>query len=283
MGEGFELVRASTGDWCIRARDVGEVCHPGLGPRGEADALYLRGLNLRERIASARGDFCVWDVGLGGAANAIAVMDAAAAQDVTLTVLSFDRSTAQLEFAVRHARELGYFGELLPMATRLLEAPEIAFEHGRARVHWRRVPGEFPALVDSPAADEWPGPDAILFDPYSPSVNPEMWTVRVFTALARRTDPARPCGLATYSRSTAVRVALLLAGWFVGIGDAVGRKEETTIAATRLDLLRNPLGRRWLERARRSDMAEPWEPGMPLKRPLSESSWERLRGHRQWS
>ena len=77
-----------------------------------------------------------------------------------------------------------------------------------------------------------------------------MWTREVFRAIRERAD--EDCTLTTYSRSTVTRVALLRAGWCVGRGAATGEKTETTIAATRLEALREPLRRDWLERVRRS-------------------------------
>ena len=86
----------------------------------------------------------------------------------------------------------------------------------------------------------------------------------------------------TYSRSTLLRVTLLLAGFFVGAGHATGEKEETTIAANTLDLLEEPLSRDWLQRARRSRSAEPlWEP-VYRQAPLSPESWEKLSRHPQF-
>mgnify|MGYP002823252590 CR=1 FL=1 len=52
-------------------------------------------------------------------------------------------------------------------------------------------------------------PDAILYDPYSPAKNPEMWSLGMFQSLA--TCLPTSATLATYSRSTSVRVTLLLA------------------------------------------------------------------------
>ena len=58
-----------------------------------------------------------------------------------------------------------------------------------------------------------------------------------------------------------LRVSLLLAGFFVGAGHATGEKEETTIAANTLDLISEPLDKKWLQRAHNSTSAEPlWEP-----------------------
>ena len=127
-----------------------------------------------------------------------------------------------------------------------------------------------------------PSPHAILFDAYSPAKNPAMWTLPLFTNLFQLLDPQRPCALPTYSRSTILRVTLLLAGFFVGVGHATGEKEETTIAANTLDLLAEPLDRRWLERARRSHSAEPMMEPVYHCAPLSAESWERLQAHPQF-
>jgi tRNA U34 5-methylaminomethyl-2-thiouridine-forming methyltransferase MnmC len=125
-------------------------------------------------------------------------------------------------------------------------------------------------------------PHAILFDAFSPAKNPAMWTLPLFTNLFRLLDPARPCNLTTYSRSTMLRVALLLAGFFVGPGVPSGMKEETTVAANCLSLLDTPLDRRWLERARRSDSAAPMREPIYRRAPLSQESWETLRAHPQF-
>jgi hypothetical protein len=93
------------------------------------------------------------------------------------------------------------------------------------------------------------GPKAVLFDPYSPAANPEMWTRDVFRAI--REKAGEDCTLTSYSRSTVTRARLMLAGWCVGRGAATGGKTETTVAATRLESLREPLRRDWLERVKR--------------------------------
>jgi hypothetical protein len=87
----------------------------------------------------------------------------------------------------------------------------------------------------------------------------------------------------TYSRSTMLRVTLLLAGFYVGIGRATGEKEETTIAANTLELIDEPLPSGWLRRARNSKSAEPlWEPVYRQAR-LSPETWEKLRRHPQFA
>ena len=124
--------------------------------------------------------------------------------------------------------------------------------------------------------------DAIFYDPYSPAVNPEMWTVSAFEAVRSALDPQRPCSLATYSRSTMTRAALFAAGFYVGAGEPTGFKEETTVAANAMELIERPLGREWLERVQRSGSAEPlWEPRY-TQAPITPGTLERLKQHAQF-
>jgi hypothetical protein len=127
-----------------------------------------------------------------------------------------------------------------------------------------------------------PAPHAILFDAFSPAKNPAMWTLPLFKKLFQLLDPQRPCALPTYSRSTILRVTLLLAGFFVGVGHATGEKEETTIAANDLNLISEPLDTRWLERAKRSHRAEPLVENVYRIAPLSAESREKLSAHPQF-
>jgi hypothetical protein len=79
-----------------------------------------------------------------------------------------------------------------------------------------------------------------------------------------------------------IRATLLLAGFFVGVGHATGMKEETTIAANTLDLIAEPLGSRWLERAGRSDSAEPLRIGAYARFALSPTTRAALSRHAQF-
>ncbi len=71
--------------------------------------------------------------------------------------------------------------------------------------------------------------DAVFHDPFSPKVNPELWTYEFFKGIRRMTKESGI--LATYSASTAVRRALHMAGFGVKEGVAVGRKSRSTVAS----------------------------------------------------
>lgn len=257
--------------------------HPLVGPAAEAETLYVRQIGLRERLASHAGEFVIWDVGLGAAANVLTVLRLTRDLPAAMRVLSFDHSSDSLRFALGHVRELAYLEGFESASAGLVEDCAASFENGAQTVDWRFLPGDFPTLVCQPEAGKWAKPHVILFDPFSPAKNPGMFTAPLFAALFQLLDPARPCVMPTYSRSTMLRVSLLLAGFFVGRGPPSGAKEETTVAANQTHLIAEPLGYSWLKRVRISTSAEPlWEP-VYRQAPLAAQTWERLRRHPQFA
>jgi tRNA U34 5-methylaminomethyl-2-thiouridine-forming methyltransferase MnmC len=273
----YELVRLANGVFSVRSVAEGETFHPVVGPLAEAEALYVNQLKLRRRLPSHTGRFVIWDVGLGAAANVMAVLRAVANLKCSLHLISFDRTIEPLRFALQHATQLGYFDGYERLAADLIQNGHASFAQGR----WELRAGDFPELMRDRSLS-LPPPDAILFDAFSPAKNPAMWTAPLFSDLFRHLDPRRPCAMSTYSRSTMLRVTLLLAGFFVGVGHATGEKEETTIAANARELLEEPLPPDWLQRARKSKSAEPLREPVYRQAPLSAATWERLLQHPQF-
>jgi tRNA U34 5-methylaminomethyl-2-thiouridine-forming methyltransferase MnmC len=256
--------------------------HPGLGPEAEAEALYVAQLRLVERLRAHEDEFVIWDVGLGAAANALTVLRATRDVSGPVRLISFEHTLEPLRFAFGQRSALSYFAGYEPRMEQLLAEQRTEFQNSRQHVRWECHVGDFPSLLRKPEARALPKPHVILFDPWSPAKNPAMWTASLFADLFGLLDPERPCPLPTYSRSTMMRVALLLAGFWVGGGRATGCKEETTIAANTPELIAEPLDHRWLERARHSPSAEPlWKP-VYRQAPLTVESWERLQRHPQF-
>lgn len=141
---------------------------------------------------------------------------------------------------------------------------------------------DFPTLLTQPSSRDLAKPHVIMFDAFSPATNAAMWTQPLFSNLFRLLSPDRPCSLPTYSRSTMLRVTLLLAGFYVGVGHATGEKEETTVAANTPSLIAEPLDRRWLQRAHRSSSAEPLREPIYRQARLSAATWEKLQQHPQF-
>ena len=264
----FEPVVLASGEWSLRDRRSGEIMHPGLGPRREAELLYVEQTRLVERLTAADPEpLRVLDVGLGAATNALAVIDCAGrvkGRALELTSLEQDEGPLRLalgdpaRFPVQAAHR-----ELLQslLDRRSIEAP---------RLRWSWVEGDALQTLGRLG----PPQDVICFDPFSPEANPALWTVE---ALHRFRQVLAAGGvLSTYSASTRTRVTLLLAGFWVGAG-ATAAVKETTVASDGPAALTRPLGRRWLERWTRSSARAPH--GSTLD-PETES---RVRAHPQFA
>jgi tRNA U34 5-methylaminomethyl-2-thiouridine-forming methyltransferase MnmC len=278
----YRIVRLANGAHSVHSLAHHETFHPVIGPVAEAEALYVRQLRLVERLQRHEGEFVLWDVGLGASANAITALRAARDIPCSIRLLSFDHTLEPLAFALQHTDALSYLQGYEARLKGLLAEHRCAFQHGSQTVSWEMHLADFPGLLAQPAAQKLAKPHAIMFDAFSPATNPAMWTQPLFADLFRLLAPERPCSLPTYSRSTMLRVTLLLAGFFVGVGHATGEKEETTIAANTADLIAEPLDHRWLQRAHRSHSAEPmWEPTYRQSR-LSQDSWNKLLQHPQF-
>lgn len=284
----YKLVELRNGAHAVYAASYAEHMHPGLGPATEAEALYVRQLKIRERMQQHAGEFVVWDVGLGAAANVLTLLHRTRDLACPLRIVSFDDTDGPLEFALAHAEQLGYFHNYAPTVRELLDRRSIVFNDGRRQVCWEFQLGDFPTLLAAAREEarptiRLPSPHAIFYDAFSPAKNPAMWTLPVFTSLFQRLNASRPCSLTTYSRSTMLRVTLLLAGFFVGRGGATGLKEETTVAANTRSLIHDPLGEAWLERARRSGSAEPLHEPAYRQSCLSAESTQMLQAHPQFN
>ncbi|MDC0722860.1 MnmC family methyltransferase [Nannocystis bainbridge] len=249
MSDDCEVVTTTGGARAILDRRVGEVMHPVVGPAVEATRLYCEPARLAARLRG-QAPLVLLDVGLGAGSNAIAAWRLSEARDrgERLTIVSYERSLDALTLALRpeHAASFDLDGPAGVAAHALLGAGH----HDTALTSWRLVVGELPAsLAEGPAAD------VVFWDPFSPRANPELWSVAAFTALRRRCRPGAT--VHTYSGATAVRSALLLAGFFVGVGEPTGDHKAATCASVDATDLERPLDPRWLARLARSTAAFP--------------------------
>lgn len=280
----YHIVRLANGAYSLRSETYGETFHPVIGPSAEAQALYVDQLGLVERVRNSVGEFVVWDVGLGGAANPVTFLSAVKRVPGKVRIISFDYTTEPLRLGLTRPDVLKYLHGWEGALQELIERGGANFTTNEGlEVEWELHLGDFPALLKSKAPAEFAKPHAIFYDAFSPATNPAMWTLGVFTDLHRLLDLKRPCLMPTYSRSTLLRVTLLLAGFFVGRGHATGEKEETTLAANVRSCISEPLDREWLLRCKRSRSAEPLHSADYRQSPITEASWKKLIEHPQFS
>ena len=273
--EYFYLVTLKSGMKSIRLSNTRQTFHPGIGPLAEANILYVQQQKLIER-SSVPGKFVIWDVGFGAAANAIAAIEALQNPVADVEIHSFEKSLDPIRFALTHADELGYIKPHAESIEALLKNHRIELN---PRLHWHLQLGDFREQM---LKKEIPPPNAIFYDPYSLSINIEMWTLEFFEKLRKCMDDQTPCLMTNYTRSTVMRVTWLLAGFYVGVGSTIGEKEETTVASNQLELLDTPLDKRWIERVKHSQSANPIRGTEQLIQPISASDLELLLKHPQF-
>ena len=238
--------------------------HNPVGPWIEANALYIDQSEIRTRLSEvSSAPLVLFDVGLGAATNAIAAIRAASKAMRPLHIYSYENNLALLSFVLGKLPFFPHLDGMEGAMRAILEAHHWTSPCGR--IVWNLREGDFLEKV----VTESVRPDLIYYDPYSPSVNQEMWTTSVFKLL-KNILAGGSTSLYTYSCATPVRAALLMAGFYVGHGQSTGLKQETTIASTHLADLKNPLGDRWRERWERSHTKYTYDKDSPQGTTLSE-------------
>jgi queuine tRNA-ribosyltransferase len=281
----YEVHRAPAGFCSIRQISSGEIMHSRTPPMEEAQALYIEQSNLAARLRlsaeetpSEARPLTIWDIGLGAGTNALAAIlcyEAQAAQTALrpMHIVSFENDLDPLRLAFKHNREFTWLRH---------SATAGMLEHGqwRSRQHpglsWSLVQGDFPGTIGHAPAP----PDLIFFDMFSSKTDADLWTLDVFRRLFAACE-GRAVELFTYTCSTPIRAALLVAGFHVARGRGTVDKTDTTVALSpaaarvmvpgRFDLL----GAEWLAKWSRSGAKYPADIA-----PAQQSEFEQaLRAH----
>lgn len=275
------------GEATIYSRKEGETFHCGLGPVAEAKLLYVDQLNLNSKWmqTSQASPYVVWDVGLGAAANSMAVLESwNQSESGHLHLISFDRTLSPLKCALaERSQRPDHFKYLENLPAEMLQNLCYQKAGEKKSITWDWIIGEF---VEGLATclngkRSWAVPHAVLYDSYSPARNYEMWKLDHWKNLYLYCQ-ANDTTVVSYSRATGARVTMMLAGFFLGRGCATGEKDETTLASTKLSLLTDPLNHRWLERVKRSHTSHPFTGEHYESKPITEAWLKNLEAHHQF-
>ena len=245
----YEISQNPSGTHSIRHKSSGEVMHSVSDPIEEARILYIEQSRLRERLEiQTDKPLVLWDVGLGAATNAMgAIKCFEKAESVRkFQIYSFENDLNSLKLA---SQFVALFPHLKHAAPHLLLQNKV-WTSKCGLLEWHLLEGDF---VDQ--MTKAPAPDLIYYDPFSYKTNMPLWGLDVFIRVFK--SSAETAELFTYSASTAVRAALLGAGFYVAKGRGTGPKEETTIAI-KGGGVRELLGREWLQRWQRSGAKYPY-------------------------
>ncbi|MFM7741948.1 MAG: MnmC family methyltransferase [Verrucomicrobiota bacterium] len=192
-----------------------------------------------------------------------------------MRVISFENDLDSLKLALTHKNRFEYLRHSGPDA---ILAREEWTSRQFAGLSWELHVGDFWQTVTQASAK----PDLIFFDFFSHKTDTACWTLGQFLRLIGLCDPRKPAELFTYSASTAVRVALLNAGFHVAIGSGTGVKKETIVALTpgyALPCRHALLTKEWLDKWRRSSAKFPEGLNEAERGELE----KRIEGHAQFS
>jgi queuine tRNA-ribosyltransferase len=230
----YEVHTALEGFASIRHVSSGEIMHSRNDPMDEARGLYIEQAHLEERVclpesvASAE-PLVIWDVGLGAAANVMAAIQCYEARARTgpvrpMRILSFENDLDSLRLAFRHSDKFTYLRH---------SGPAWILREGRWEskefpgLSWELQEGDFLRSIELvPVA-----PEIVFYDMFSSKTCADQWTPELFRRLFAACG-GKGTELFTYTCSTAARVAMLAAGFYVARGRCSGEKVETTIAFT---------------------------------------------------
>lgn len=253
----YEVHVSEKGFSSIKQISSGEIMHSVNSPEEEARTLYIEPSHLRERLTQGR-PLRVWDVGLGAATNAMALIheleSILSLEDLTpvprTEIVSFEIDLDPLHLALKHPQRFLHLRHAAPHE--LLKEGE--WKNTAGTLRWILATGNFLERMS-----EFSPPDLIYYDPFSFKTDSALWTQNAFRKIYRHCCKHQTT-LMTYSASTLVRALLLSEGFFVGAGAPTGPKTETTIAFTRDEnaiLSGKLLGLDWLAKWQKSGAKYP--------------------------
>ena len=265
----FALHTSPQGGVGIQHVPSGEIRHPVDDPDARAARIYVEQSALIAHALAAPAatapPLVVWDVGLGAGHNAMALVRAIerarastelaparpddggsppALAGAPIELVSFERDLDAFRLALAHVEHFPHLRH---------RAPHVLAHRGsyrQERFTWSLCEADFLTAFAGQ-----PQPDVIFYDPVSAGVDATMWSLATFTRLFDYLT--KPVELFTCASSTAIRSAMLAAGFHVARGVASGPKPETTIALTQPRLPHALLDRDWLARRTRSSARFP--------------------------
>ena len=216
----------------MRDRITGELMHPIVGPLVEA-AQYMTACRLQQRLLAAEADaqtdeLCLLDVGLGAGNNALAAWQLSQALPLgarRLRILTTIAASPRSSWRARASMPRRLASMRTHGSRRVRCASTASTETPRSS--WQLLRGDVVERLNAlpPACA-----DVVQWDAFSPAANPGLWTLRAFAALRRVCRASAT--VHTFSSATAVRSALLLAGFHVGAAHPKAPVPPDALSAT---------------------------------------------------
>ncbi|ESA34659.1 hypothetical protein N836_15825 [Leptolyngbya sp. Heron Island J] len=220
---GFIPEVTGDGSATFYSEEFGEHFHCRQGAYTDAQRNYVDAANIPELAQAER--LTILDVCYGLGYNTAAALDTIGRvnPDCQVTIRALEINAV----VVRDAIANNLIHHWTPATQQILKTLATEHQYKSPTLDMELLIGDARQTLQPLAGNGWQA-DAILFDPFSPTRCPQLWTVEFFSLTAQCL--AKNGILATYSCAAAVRSAMELAGFSIGSFPGVGRTWPCTIA-----------------------------------------------------
>lgn len=221
---GMPKIETNDGSYTLYHPEYRQHFHSLAGAQTEAEKKFIEPCEIRKSLEAGE-NIKILDVGFGLGLNALTAIKAAEETAMgKLEIISLEKDHATLKVAA----DLDSDNSILVSFS---EKKEWSGHHaslqgitGDARDSIQHLREKF---------------DAVFLDPFSPDVNPELWTYDFIREISSLLTPDGV--IATYSAAFPVRGAMLRCGLTVGETPSFGRKKGGTIASFTSEKIISPL------------------------------------------
>jgi len=214
--EDLEVFVTEDGSSTLRRKDSGLLYRSAQGASKESISVFVEGTHLPTRKAQWK----VFELGFGGGCNFANTLSQALHNGVKLHYEAVDHLPIHPSYAQHHIVH-----KILQHVRSSRESVTLPLPNGTLTLH----PHPFAELICTEKFH------AIFHDPFGPHANPTCWTEECFE---KEFSLLHDDGVwSSYGAAGHIRRALANVGFFVAIGNGIGRKRETTRAAKDRSLL----------------------------------------------
>ena len=216
----FDVLQTEDGSYTIYHNDYAESMHSKFGAYEEALHKHLhpsKVLNL------SNDNILILDIGFGIGYNVLAaIIEFKNKKPLTkLNIISFEKNNSHLS-----QMDSIHFNDQRDEYYHIVRS---ALKNGEYKSHNLNIKIIFGDARHSIKSLHKVQANAVFQDPFSPSKNPELWTVEFFREIYRITDTNGM--LTTYSSAAQIRRGLMEAGFYITRCPKAGNKKEGTIAS----------------------------------------------------
>ena len=212
------------------SEEFGEPFHSiSAGAFREAEEKFIKPTKIAE-IAKSR-EVKVFDVCFGLGFNSLLAVHTVNRCNGKISIVSFEKNLNVIKKSLlTNWQNLNYLKPILRelLKNRKFEGRFLTLNYTDRKVKVKLFIGEGREILKTIYKNYLEKFDAVFHDPFSPKVNPELWSYDFFKLIS---ETVKKGGiLATYSCASHVRKALHMAGFGVKEGIAIGRKSKSTVA-----------------------------------------------------